>query len=296
MAKTTVTKLFAVLILALTLAGCGGNPTSTPSHNPKGSPLDPQGNWLFTLTGSTNPNQGNLIAGGQLYELNPPVVTSNGVGAFAPNQLPGITGSSCFGQFSISGQASGENTITMTLAPTNTSKDSALSATLTGTIATDQKHMSGTWTATQTATCMGANSGGPWSAELLAPVTGNWTGTVSNSKGDLLVTASLTENVDQTSPNMGQVTGTFTVSGSPCFPNAVTFNLPSSFTDPNGFGAHANLQLNVLTLANNGVQINLVGFVATDASKINLEFPGPGFIVKGGTCDGQSFNGDLTKQ
>lgn len=290
-------KLILIVLACALLVGCGGGSMSTTAPgNPKSQQLDPQGNWLFTFTGSTNPNQGNLIAGGQLYELNPPAVTSNGVGAFLPNQLPGVSGSSCFGQYSISGQVSGESTITMTLAPTNTSKDSALGATLTGTIAADQKHMSGTWTATQTAICMGANTGGPWNAELLAPVTGNWSGTVSNGKGDLLVTASLTENVDQTSLNMGQVTGTFTVSGSPCFPNAVTFNLPSSFTDPNGVGAHGNLQLTVLTLANNGVQINLVGFVAADGTKINLEFPGPGLIVRGGACDGQSFNGDLSRQ
>lgn len=268
--------------------------STTTTNNKK--PLDPQGNWLFTFTGSTNPNQGNLIAGGQLYELNPPVVTSNGLGAFAPNQLPGIPGSSCFGQYSISGQASGSNTITLTLAPTNTSQSSALGATLTGTIADDQQHMSGTWTATQNAACMGVNTSGPWTAELLAPVTKSWSGTVSNGNGDLLVTASLTENVDQTSPTMGQVTGTVTVSGSPCFPNAVTFNLPTSFNDPNGVGVHGNVELVLLTLANNGVQINMIGVVPTDASKINLESPGPGLIVRGGSCDGQSFNGDLTPE
>jgi hypothetical protein len=280
-----------VLILAaFALAGCGGSASpGTQQPVKQGKPLDPQGNWLFTFTGSTNPNQGSLVAGGELFELNPPVVTSNGLGAFQPSEIPGFPGSSCFGQYSLSGQASGENSITMTLAPTNTSRDSALAATLAGTIAVDQEHMSGTWTATQAAPCMGINTSGTWTAFLLAPVTGNWSGTVSNAQSDLLVTASLTENVDQTSPEMGKVTGTFTVSGSPCFPNAVTFSLPASFNDPNGVGAHGNIGLVANVLAVNGVRFEAVGFVATDASKINFQ----DFVIKGGSCDGQNFTGIL---
>jgi hypothetical protein len=52
----------AVLALAAVLTACGGSHSKTMQP---GAPLDPQGNWLFTFTGSSGSVQ--LEFAGQLF-------------------------------------------------------------------------------------------------------------------------------------------------------------------------------------------------------------------------------------
>src|ERR1700688_1952640 len=130
------TLLAVCLAFVLITVGCSksatiGNPTPPKSV----TPLDPQGNWLFTLNGT----QQNLIFAGQLYELVSPTVTSNPMGPTSDD------GPSCNTAFSAAGQASGTNTINLTVTQQSTTSPSTF--TLTGTIADSQAAMSGTWTA-----------------------------------------------------------------------------------------------------------------------------------------------------
>lgn len=296
MAISKVALLFKVLAIPalMLMVACGGGAPGSPAAATKQSkPLDPQGNWVFTFTGATNPSNPMTMAG-PLYELAPPQVTSNGLGAFGQDPPKGFPASRCFGQYAFSGHVSGTTDVNFTLAPGNiVNGGSRISMDLAGTIAADQEHMSGTWALTQPDVCIQPNTGGTWEAHLLTPVTGNWAGTLSSTGGDLLVTAALTENIDQTSVTMGMVTGTITVVGSPCFPDAKTFTLPpwDSKLSP---GVHGGVGVLFRTADSGGVSINMFGAESLDGSKVSLEAFGLG--VAGGTCDGTNYTGVLSRQ
>jgi hypothetical protein len=258
--------VFSVLFNALLIiAACGGNPANKPGN---GSPLDPQGNWLFTLTDSNN--QAWSFAG-QLFELVPPTVTgNNGMGAVGPNPP-------CAFSVTLNGQASGTNSINLTLSAIDTNTPPAYA--LTGTIATDQQHMSGTFTATQQEGCTSTNNG-TWAASQIPVITGTWTGTVN---GETL-TATVTENVDQTSTIMGQLTGTLAVNGGSCLA-AGTYNLQTG-------SVHVGKSVDLLITDSNGVK--LLAFLTVDPSTNNSA---PGDVsYAGGSCDGQVVPVTLAKQ
>jgi len=208
-----IASLVVLILITLAFAGCGGSPQSQPGTTKQSQPLDPQGNWLIVFTGNSGAT---MNIAGFLRETNPPTVTSEPMGATLDSQV------TCDGSLVFNGQASGTNSITLSAQEINSSSPQGTSAyTLTGTIADDQAHMSGTWTRTNVGLCIG-DAGGTWTAQLLTPVTGTWTGTLSSSAGDLSVTAVLTEDTDQESPTDSQVSGTIIVLGSPCFPNNQT--------------------------------------------------------------------------
>jgi hypothetical protein len=266
-----VKKQFALLLLALMfLAGCGAS-TKTTTATP-GQPLDPQGNWLFSMEDS----RGNSWQfAGQLYELVPPVVTGpNGLGV-----LDGACDGGSGGALIVtSAQASGTDSITLNFASVG---NQTAAYTLTGTIATDQEHMSGTYTGNSP--CGWSDPTGTWTAEELAPVTDTWTGTTDNS---LTITAALTENTDQTSSSMGQVTGTVTVSGT-CFTGPLT--LPAWTSD----GPESLHDGEILILSSspdtNGATLSMAGTVDPAAVSITGSF-----TVAGGPCDGETFTANLT--
>jgi hypothetical protein len=263
-----------VLLVATFLVGCGGK-SSTPSVNNKG-PLDPQGNWLFNINGTPD----SLHLAGTLFELNPPVVTSSTIGPVDNDFV-------CDGSFTMNGSASGVSDITLTAQQVNTNSV-PLALTLTGTIAVDQAHMSGTWSVKNHGPCLIAQSG-TWDAQLLTSVTGNWAGKFSDSIGDINVTASFTENVDQTKPDMGKVNGTITLLGSPCFSSSDTFSLAA----PDLPNIHTGEILNINPLPDqNGVKLSTVGKVTPDGTSYTALV----FKITGGVCDGRSLQGGLTKQ
>jgi hypothetical protein len=258
--------LSLIIVAALMTVACG-SPAKSTTKTPT-EPLDPQGNWLFTFTGTDGTPA--LEFAGQLFELTEPIVTSNEMGS-AP------FGFGC-GGVTAAGQASGTNTINLTITEEEITGDPTFS--LTGTIADSQAAMSGNWSAAnanEACTADGATAG-TWSAQLLTAVTGTWTGSASDGAG---LTAVVTENVDQTSVNMGQVTGTLTLSSSACFTGPLTVtgtHLGESLTlnsnpDPDGavFAAHAT-----------------VTPTATSATG--------SATITGGPCDGQTTSFSLTPQ
>jgi len=288
--------LLFVVCICLLLTGCGGGGSSSPNNpnNPKpGQPLDPQGNWFFTFNSTSN--AGVHTVAGALFELNPPTVTGKNLTGISATQ-------GCPNNWSIAGQASGINSITLTMLQTNKFGGQApAQLKITGTIADDQKSMSGSYTTSPSGACF-SDLTGNWTARLLPPVDGNWHGTLTAAARDeLIITGtSLVENVDQTTPHMGQVTGTITVlsgSGKACFPNSVTFTIPPLTPTGSFFGSHVAVFLNLLPAPDtDGVAIqNINAVVDNDATSINTSQLGPGFQVVGGVCDGLIFNGTLTR-
>jgi hypothetical protein len=246
-------------LLVVTVA-CGGG-HKTP--NPTGNPLDPQGNWTFTLQGS----QSSLPFAGQLYELNPPTVTSNQMAGFS---------SGC-GNFTVtaSGHASGTDSITFTISEVKVT--SPASFTLTGTIAPSQTAMSGTWTSTNTGGCV-TDVNGTWTASLITPLSGTY---AASTNSGITISAPLTENIDQTSATMGQITGTISLGNTPCFSGPLTVISADS--------SHGGFVVNLLTNPD-----------ATTGSSLAFNGTGDGssfggtFSISGGTCGGQSFSASLT--
>ncbi len=183
-----------LMVVSVVLVGCGGKPSTQPSGGSGSNPLDPQGNWEFNMLCSGNCGSTAQFAG-QLFELNPPTVTSKPMLAFS-------NGCGNF-SLSVSGQASGTDSITFAVTELDTSRfHASANFQFQGTIAADQNSMSGTWTSTETGGCVGSNSG-TWEASLIAPFTGNYTGT--SNTGGFSVSLGVTENTDQTSAQMGQL-------------------------------------------------------------------------------------------
>jgi hypothetical protein len=270
MKKTLLTVL---LILSLVLAGCGGSAKTPTQTGPNGQPLDPQGNWIFTFTGTTGNVE--LQFAGQLFEITSPVVTGNEMGT-AP------FGFTC-GGVTPHGQASGVATINLTVDQT---AEPLHPFSLVGTIATDQAHMSGTWTNASNG-CTPSSSG-TWAAQELVSVNGTWTGTADNGA---VLTAVLTENTDQTTTNMGLVTGTLAVTNTTCIAPAVL-----ALATGNTFNLHAGEAIKLTTVNDaSGVSVSNI-FAPGTVDVTGTHATGLKFTISGGTCDGQQFTADLVKQ
>lgn len=264
--KKSLTSMILILVLAVTV-GCGSSTSS--NHHSSNGPLDPQGNWLFTLTGANS----SLSFAGQLYELVPPNVTSNPMLAYG-----------CPGSLNPHGSASGTDTINLTVTQSGTNNNAA-NFSLTGNIAQDQQSMSGTWTSTNTNGCI-IDTNGTWTASSLAPVNGTYVGTTQSGIG---ITASLTENTDQTSAIMGQVTGTLTFTNSSCFTEA--FTLPAwSKTGPASLHGGQTLVLSTAPDTNGVSVLGVSQNVDTSATSF-----GVAYSINGGVCNGQTFSVGMSR-
>jgi hypothetical protein len=190
-------------VLAL-LSSCGGGSTADP---PTGAL---SGNWQLTLvqSGTKQPIQFSLS--GFLQQ------SSNSLtGSFV---LPGT----CAGAGPVTGTVNGQSI--------NLSVDqSGSTLELTGNTSSDNRSMAGAYT-DLAGGCSKTPSTGTWSAILIPPLTGNFTGTLSNSfymgvvtgvtpPAPIAVSGTITQ-----SPNMGSsnasLSGTITATNYPCFSTA----------------------------------------------------------------------------
>ena len=292
-------KLISIAVLALTLAvsalftACGSSSkSSTPgATTTSAKQLDPQGNWLFTVTDN---NGTTLTWGEELFELTPPAVTSNtGIGYFVNGD---------WFTMGVSGTVSGTATITYTATGTNGIPGS-MGATplgtlsLTGTIAESQTSTSGTWTTTGLAGTytagFQAGDSGTWTAQLLAPVTGSYSGTLTGNGNTISVAASFTENTSQTSGNMGDVTGTITISGSPCFNSGTPLDLYAAGN--NLATIHIGEYFRGQTVPDANGQTVFFQTSPTGVDPATAALNNIGFNISGGPCNGQQFTGTLNQ-
>lgn len=250
------------LAALVALTACGGNTSKTA---PAGTPLDPQGNWQFTFTGAN----ASTVFAGQLYELAPPVVTSNGLWGAGVNCAGG-------GSLFANGEASGTNSIALTVKQVIPGYPELPTATysVTGTIAEDQQHMSGAWSTTFTNGCT-VDASGTWTALLLAPASGTWAGTASDGS---TVQLNLTENTDQTSQDMGAVSGSGIISK--CF----------AFGSIQYTGNHLGQSLTLSGADVQGTTVDVRGTEDTFGHTYDTTI-----TINNGACAGQKLTATLTK-
>jgi hypothetical protein len=253
-------------VAALTLCGCGGSATSSSTIAPAPQVTIVSGNWGMSLIPQGNAGLP-MAAGG--------VITQSG------NTFSGIIhvqGSTCFDSklddLVITGTLAG-STISLTSAPVR-GQALVLSVTPAANQVADVKALSGSWTLTG-GTCAGSGTG---LLVSVPPLSGTWSGTVSNATGGT-ISATLT----QTGPDPHgflQVAGSFSFGGVPCF----TAGTVASGTIS---GLEANLVLNT----NDGAQavVSIIHNPTPPAESLIT-----GVVPLNTTCFGNFIQATLNKQ
>jgi hypothetical protein len=234
--------LFALGLLAwsFVLVGCGGS-SSTPSQNTGVM----TGNWQLNLSQGFPPPKGSLSAGGWLIQSNNTLT-----GSFqGPTIVTGSGTAPCGGVGPFSGTISGTK-VTFSLNPGGTEFD------FIGVISPDSQSMSGSYQALG-GVCLGVPTSGTWTATLVPPLNGSFTGTLTDSTymtaltglnppEPIAVTGSFTQTNNAGASN-ASITGTITAAGYPCFTTAYL----------SGTINGQNVYLNVFDYS--GVQIGTLG-------------------------------------
>lgn len=215
----TVRILASALCLGvlLTAAGCGGGRSSSTSTS--SSPLS--GNWQLNLVQNYPAPSTALSASGFLVQSDETLTGSiEGPTIISSKQVYG-----CSGVGTVSGTVSGQN-VTFSLNPGGTVFD------FTGTIASGNTSMSGTYSALGAACSDKKAITGTFTAFLIPPLNGSFTGTltdIASSPGGYMSLLNLSSTIPVTgsftqSSNAGTsdatVTGTINATGYPCFETA----------------------------------------------------------------------------
>lgn len=214
--KLLTLAFLAVLLMALVTCG-GGNSSSNASTT--SGPLS--GNWQFTLTQNYPIQQtpAPIPVPGFLTETKNSLTGSFEVPLLAVNSS-GI--GNCAGVSAATGTVSGQN-VTIAI------NDGGNVLNLTGTLASDNSSMTGTYQALGGA-CFTAPTTGSWTAILIPPVNGSFTGLLTNSTymqaltgitppAPIVVSGTMTQSASFGASN-ATLTGTITATGYPCFTTA----------------------------------------------------------------------------
>jgi hypothetical protein len=193
-------KIAFLLILTSFLTACG----SSNSSNSDPSSGSIAGNWQMSL----QPSNSKLSPRAQSGFL-----AQNG------NNLTGsllLTDVPCTGIGSVTGTMSGSN-VSLTISPTG------LLLNLTGTVGSGQTSMSGDYNILSTG-CSSTNTApqdGTWTANLIPPFNGNFTGQFSPSTGasPYSISGQLTQG-SSTGQSTAPITGTLTITGFSCLASA----------------------------------------------------------------------------
>lgn len=273
---------FWILLLAATLmlSGCGGT-SSAGSSQQRGSL---SGNWQFSMP-NTDPNypkitlQGNPalygLQGGFLLQNNGSL-TGQTVYSISTKDQQGNAVVCNSGTATITGTISGQTVTLIAVVGTQTFM-------LTGTLSSDgSKIGSGTFSTKGDSTCGAAETGLPWSATLVPPLTGSITGGFHSGQY-FPVTGSLTQSENIGASN-ATVTGTLSfidpttlLSDYPCF--------PSGLVSVNGQISGNTVILNLI--GNDGSNNGQIGVAPTEAGA-NFN----GAILQPVTFDSTSLNGN----
>jgi hypothetical protein len=249
-------RIALLLGCTLLLAACGGGSSSNNGNGSSGaSSPSIAGNWQMSLqkagttttpkTQSGSLTQDKDAVGGQML----------------------FTGPLCRGVGNVTGSVTG-NDVSLALGLTG------LTVNLTGSLASDQASMSGTYTILASG-CQGSTTDpqetGAWTANMVKPLTGSFQGNFTSTRlgTSFPVMGQLTQAANNGSSNIG-LSGNFAISGY-CFDSANVVGLVS------GTGAVLNL------VDPNGIQIGqIVGNTALDGTSLTGTYnilPGAGTVA-----------------
>ena len=198
--------------LLITSAACGGGQSSPQANGPL------TGNWQLNLVQNYPAPQTQLAASGFLVE------SSDGLtGSVVGPTIASANGThDCGGVGPVTGTISEQN-VTFSLSPGGTVFN------FTGTISSDNASMAGSYQATGGACFVQAGTTGTWTASLIPPLNGSFTGQISGSSYMALLTGvnppppiAVSGSITQTTNEGGgsaTLTGTIIAVGYPCFSN-----------------------------------------------------------------------------
>jgi hypothetical protein len=201
----------SLALILLVAVSCGGS-SSAPQNT---GPLN--GNWQLNLTQDYPLPQTPLSAAGFLVQSNNTITGS----VQGPSAISSSGTASCGGVGPLNGTVSGQN-VTFSLNP------GATVFNFTGVISSDNKWMTGSYQGLGGG-CFANPTSGTWTASLVPPLTGNFTGTLQSSYMQALTGASnlvpvaVSGSFTQSSNADGStasITGTITAVGYPCFTTA----------------------------------------------------------------------------
>ncbi len=250
--RVLLTTLLAILSFAFT--GCGGS--SSSNSTTAGGPLT--GNWQINLVQEYPSPVTPLSVSGFLTQSDQTVV-----GSVQGPTITNAKGAACGGTAQITGTVYGQ-TVALTENLGGTSYN------FTGTLSADYQSMSGDY-AGQGGACFIQGTTGTWSALLIPPLNGNFTGTLSGSSymtlltgvtpaAPIQVSGSITQSSNAGGSN-ASLTGTITAVGYPCF----------STVSLSGTISGQNVYLNVFDYTGEPV-----GFLGVPSSPATVVVPSSG--------------------
>lgn len=277
--KFSTTLRFCFLLIAFqALLGCGTPPASlsTTSLN---------GNWY--ITGNRQLNQypilslALVVSGNQIYAEGDMLVTCS--------NLPAIPQG---GWFTLTGQINSDGTFHLG----NIFPGGAMpQLTIDGSApAIGSNTWSGTYSLTSPIAPINCtvNQAASFTATPFAPIHATYAGTLSGSSGNLTVNATIAQGAGVTVPGPGTpysyvpLSGTITVSGSPCFTHG------TSPSPSNGSQIEGDLS-DIGFIMDDGSQLWLEGFLTSpDEAGLNPAIAS----ITGGNCNQNNYQGRLTRQ
>jgi hypothetical protein len=282
MKSITRATLAALAVVSQILTGCGSGASSSSTNAAAPSPAALTGNW--NIVGSRSLQQYPFLSLAVLVDGN--LVTASGdFDVLCTSGLAGANGTPF-----LSGPIAANGSFTL-----NSGVNNPLQWTITGTAPA----LGGsTWTGTYTLSTLPAytgcslNQSGAFTAASLPLFQGTYTGTLTTlPKGSLTVSINVSQeaaSVTNASPTTSYfpLSGTITVSGSPCFTSGTSSATPGgNFIE----GDFVSMSFNM----NDGSQTSLLGYYAspTDSSMDSAEF-----FVSTGACSPATYTGTLTHQ
>jgi len=262
-------------VFVITLTGCGGG-SSLPASNGTLA-----GNWQFVLNRTFPLPKTPVPVSGFLSQ------TANEVGG-SVQVTPNSQNGRCGGVGILSGSVDGQ-TVTFAINQGGTTLN------LTGTLSSDNKSMSGSYSGLNGA-CYTSPTSGTWTASFVPPLTGTFAGTITNSlymglltgqnpSAPITVSGSFTQ-VGGTGSSNATVTGTITANNYPCFRTA---SLSGTISGQNvyllvyGYDGSQIGNIGIPPSAPASVEVSATGLALVGSS------PGTSGLALGGTSATGSF-------
>ena len=279
-----------LLILTLTLSGCGGSSSSTLTQN------DPQvsGNWQFALTTMGTSFAASPLQGGFLLQKNESITGQIAFSVVLPASNGGTNTTCNSGTATVTGTMNGQGVSLTAVAGTLDSKGSPATQTLTlsgGTLSSNGKAIhNGKYTLTagyanvggNLVACGTAQDAGTWSAALVPPLTGGFQGFFHSTTGagfanqDFPVSGTFNQG-----PNTGAVSAT--VTGTLLFQDPVSLlsDYPClSTASVNGIISGNNVLLQIFSTDGTAVgQIGQTPSATSGPSVVTLDSTQSGYVV-----------------